>query len=1315
MFRPPLPTIISSGGGSGGGSSIVNNDSSVIVQPTSDGYNNIIITTENNTALTINENQNSLFGPSIPASVPSSRIVAKAQSNGNILTLVRDTNKTSTFSIDSNGVLFLNNRGNDFNISNGNINISNHNGSTNGLYLNNQLVQATASELNYVKTTPGSAQSLKAIILNNSKDINGINRLFASELSGTILTEAQPNIKTLYDININTKFSLFGTEVLVDANKLNYNNVTPGQAAVNKSLVLDSNKNINGINSLYTNNLYGSINTASQQLITEIGYLQFLNVEGNVGIGTQSPNTKLEIVSSSSPAVLRLKTFDQKTDLYTDFSGSFNINPQGTSVIFSNNKNLLLTGTGTIQTPNIISTSITGTIQTSSQPNITSIGTLTSLKINNQLLLGINDSTKKIEIRDNDGNFIKFSKTDSIFTEFNINSSGDFIINTSGNIALSANTNLRLNNGNVSGITNLTAINLSGTIQTSSQPNITSIGTLANLNVTNSITTSSVISSSISGIISTASQPNITSLGTLTNLSITGTLSVNAINSSQLSGTLQTASQPNITTIGTLSSLTITNGITANSINVTSISGTIQTSAQPNITSLGILSSLSVNGNITTTALSATTLSGTLSTESQPNIKSVGTLNNLSVLGNVLIGEALEASTLKGVIITSSQPNITSIGTLSSLTVSGTISSNSINSSSITGTLQTSLQPNVTSLGYLINLRTSGFVGIGTNSPNVPLDLITTNGDAIKITKDSLIASIKINTNGDLTVESTSTNKIVLSSGTDIIFSGGGGILGINSISASNISGTLQTTSQPLITSIGTLSNLDISGKLKLNTSSETHQLNIKNTSGNCIKLEGNTGLVTLNTNNGDLLISPSGNNIRLSENTNIILNGGTIIGFNGVDLTDLDATITKAEQPNITLLGELSELIVNGPVIFTDNSRYGFILYGNQKINGELDVTGVSTFSDNSIFNNGITVSTINSNTEILLNNDININGTLSINGEVIDFNNSNTPDITTGTVESNKLFVTDSNNNLSGINNLSSTTYSGSIQTSSQPNITSVGTLSALNVSGYLGIGTTSPSHQLECVNSSGNCLKIGNGTTNTIFSIDDTNGLVVTSSNNKIDMGESVIKMSKQSIGNTTNSTMPLEIGFTAFNFNQAYAYSNQFNARGTISAGSTFVYNYSIRALGRILCTQSIDVTSDRRVKNNIQNLTNDFCEEFINNTEPVKFKWNANKEDSQYSYGYIAQNLIRHGFLDFVGIEKDDTMEHNVDSDGVISPKGIKYNISYEYIIPILAKNQKKLLNENKELKTRLLNIENQLKEILLYINNNTNNRDIVDL
>ncbi|GMF10501.1 unnamed protein product [Phytophthora lilii] len=102
-------------------------------------------------------------------------------------------------------------------------------------------------------------------------------------------------------------------------------------------------------------------------------------------------------------------------------------------------------------------------------------------------------------------------------------------------------------NKDISSFQNLTATNLTGTLQTAAQPNITSVGTLSSLTLSNSIW-------KYLWNADHCSKPNITSVGTLSSLTVSG----------NISGTLTTASQPNITSVGTLSSLTTTNTITTN-------------------------------------------------------------------------------------------------------------------------------------------------------------------------------------------------------------------------------------------------------------------------------------------------------------------------------------------------------------------------------------------------------------------------------------------------------------------------------------------------------------------------------------------------------------------------------------------------------------------------------------------------------------------------------------------------------------------------------------------------------------------------------
>ena len=278
-----------------------------------------------------------------------------------------------------------------------------------------------------------------------------------------------------------------------------------------------------------------------------------------------------------------------------------------------------------------------GTVITASQPNITSVGTLSSLNCTGTVTAG----TVTAGI---------INGTLSVGSQPNITEIGTLA-------------NLVVTNTLLAGTVTATTVgtpggSLIGTITTPVQPNITSVGTLNGLAVAGPIT----------GTLATAAQPNITAVGTLGTLSVSGAISAASLSTTGgisassvtavigISGTILTAAQPNITSVGTLSSLAVSGAIT----------GTLATAAQPNITSVGTLSSLAVSGAIT----------GTLATAAQPNVTSLGTLTSLAVSGNItggnLTGTNVVSTTITGSLSTSAQPNITAVGTLSSLSVSGT-------------------------------------------------------------------------------------------------------------------------------------------------------------------------------------------------------------------------------------------------------------------------------------------------------------------------------------------------------------------------------------------------------------------------------------------------------------------------------------------------------------------------------------------------------------------------------------------------------------------------------------------------------------------
>lgn len=273
----------------------------------------------------------------------------------------------------------------------------------------------------------------------------------------------------------------------------------------------------------------------------------------------------------------------------------------------------------------------------------------------------------------------------------------------------------------------VSAASFVGTLTTALQPNIQTVGTLTDLNVTGTITAGTVSATTYLNLPAPPSTLPIT-LDTTNNrvginnitptetLDVVGNiLSTGSVSASTLSGTLSTNSQPNITSVGTLSSLNVTGAITSGSVSATTLAGTLSSSSQPNITSVGTLSSLAVTGAITAGSVSATSFSGTLSTAAQPNITSVGTLGSLTVTGDV----AIDSSTLK-VDSTNNRVGICNTSPTEALDVTGNIkASGSVTATTISGTLSTAAQPNVTSVGTLSSLNVSGDVNIDSNTLRV--------------------------------------------------------------------------------------------------------------------------------------------------------------------------------------------------------------------------------------------------------------------------------------------------------------------------------------------------------------------------------------------------------------------------------------------------------------------------------------------------------------------------------------------------------------------------------------------------------------------
>ena len=235
--------------------------------------------------------------------------------------------------------------------------------------------------------------------------------------------------------------------------------------------------------------------------------------------------------------------------------------------------------------------------------------------------------------------------------------------------------------------------------------------------------------------------------------------------------------------------------------------------------------------------------------------------------------------------------------------------------------------------------------------------------------------------------------------------------------------GTVTTNAQPNITSVGTLTGLDVNGDIT------------------ATNITANTGVFT-------------GNGAGLSQITGANVTG-TVSAATTADSATTAGTVTTNAQPNITSVGSLSSLDVTGNII-SGNANLGNLATANffQGDGGLL--SNVFGTTSNSITSGNSNVSIPTANGDV----NISVSGTANI------------------------LVITSAGANITGdanisgnlvANNLSASLITGVLTNAAQPNITSVGTLNGLTVGGLTDLG---PNGNITITGGSANQFLISNG---------------------------------------------------------------------------------------------------------------------------------------------------------------------------------------------------------------------------------------------
>ena len=649
--------------------------------------------------------------------------------------------------------------------------------------------------------------------------------------------------------------------------------------------------------------------------------------------------------------------------------------------------------------------------------------------------------------------------------------------------------------------------------------------------------------------------------------------------------------------------------------------------------SLFVGNGASVGGSLSVTG--GTSLTGAVSLSNTLDSVSTAT-GSLVTAGGVGIAKALfvgtDASVAGGL-------NVSGIAAVQNDTDSITLTTGSITTAGgvgiakslrvgtgIYGTIQTAAQPNINSVNVL-NIT-------GANATDAGLSL---GGQLITATAPELNYL-----DGSTPGTAVAGKALVVDSNISIS--------NIQDLTAATLTGTIQTASQPLISSVTNLdvtahdgleSGLKLGGTLLLATADQLNSY-VAGTSDSTFNSATVKNNLTLTGANG--------------TDTGLVL-GSTLVTASGTELNYLDTTQGAAQPSKALVLN--SDSNISGINLLSASQLTGTIQTAAQPLISSvttLDVTG----------HNGSTAG-------------LALNGVL-VTSTAIELNYLDT---TPGSAQLSKALVLDGSKSISGINSLSAVTLTGTLSTTAQPNITSVGNLTSLSVGGNITIGAT--------VLSETDLAKIDLITNGTASA----NKALVLDTNSSIS-GINSLSSSVVAIGTPANSDLPLEVGSKQYQFAGAYAYTNSSNAHGMADAGTGTISEYSARFDGKLLVTGEIQITSDKRLKKNITNIDVETAKHFVMESQPIRFNW-KNGDDIP-ELGFLAQDVFRIN-PDLVSVTPYPGMVEEIDEDGFVSPANGKFTLSTGKIIPLLTMTTKDLYALNEEKDAKIANLEERLAKL----------------
>ena len=364
-----------------------------------------------------------------------------------------------------------------------------------------------------------------------------------------------------------------------------------------KTLTVNGNANVGNLNAtgaVTSSRLFSNVATGTTPIVvdstTRVANLNvdYANVADNSVVGNLTTGNYF-------PALVSTSATGNKP---LNVSGSYTFDTANAKFVAGNVE----------ATYDVSGSTLTGGLTTAAQPNVTSLGTLSSLEVAGDITP---DANVSYDLGNNTNRFrdlyLSGSSITLGFQEITSNATHTTFTNRVAADQFIGNV-VGILSGDAGNISNVQGANVAGQVNFAATANA-----VAGANVSGTVALASV-----AGTVSGAAQSNITSVGTLSSLTVSANVDAGNVNATGGVFTYVSGDGANLTSVpgqqitGEVDFAQVANSVAGANVSGQSanalVAGTVYTAAQPNITSTGTLTSLTVSGLVDAGSVQTSTL-----------------------------------------------------------------------------------------------------------------------------------------------------------------------------------------------------------------------------------------------------------------------------------------------------------------------------------------------------------------------------------------------------------------------------------------------------------------------------------------------------------------------------------------------------------------------------------------------------------------------------------------------------------------------------------------------------------------------------------